>query len=209
MLYAPLGLFTYNTLEDKRETVSFSLAPARPPRTCKTPTKIQKAKRSVQSSYCYCLKAKLVLSRKTPGWKRIFVECVYFKSDHIVLHSQNSIFVFVFACFFAFLFSFQFLNTRVTAKLQRETVPTERRVIDLWKGQKNAPLWAKRVTVVHPRNLLRTKKHLKSNENVLILYKLNTSLYCLYFLGLSTYADRKVFLDFFAAISSDFHCTVP
>ena len=100
-----------------------------------------------------------------------------------MLHSHNSNFVFVFACFFASLFSFQFLNTRVMARLQKKTVPTERRVIDLCGGQKNAPLWAKRVTVVHPRNLLRTKKHSKSNENVLILYKLNTSLYCLYFLG--------------------------
>ena len=59
---------------------------------------------------------------------------------HIVLHSHNSIFVFVFACFFAFWFSFQFLNTLVTAKLQRETVPTERRVIDLCRRQKNALL---------------------------------------------------------------------
>ena len=38
------------------------------------------------------------------------MECIYFKSDHIVLHSHNSNFVFVFACFFASLFSFQFLN---------------------------------------------------------------------------------------------------
>lgn len=68
------------------------------------------------------------------------MECIYFKSEHIVLHSHNSNFVFVFACFFAILFSFQFLNTRVTAKLQKKTVPTERRVIDLCEGQKNAPL---------------------------------------------------------------------
>ena len=68
------------------------------------------------------------------------MECIYFKSDYIVLHSHNSNFVFVFACFFAILFSFQFLNTRVTAKLQKKTVPTERRVIDLCGGQKNAPL---------------------------------------------------------------------
>ena len=66
------------------------------------------------------------------------MECIYFKSDHIVLHSHNSNFVFVFACFFAILF--QFLITRVTAKLQKETVPTERRVIDLCGGQKNAPV---------------------------------------------------------------------
>ena len=74
----------------------------------------------------------------------------------------------------------------MTAKLQKKTVPTERRVIDLCEGPTKGPLWAKRVRVVlvvHPRNLLRTKKHSKSNENVLILYKLNTSLYCLYFLG--------------------------
>ena len=68
------------------------------------------------------------------------MECIYFKSDHIVLHSHNSNFVFVFACFFAFLFSFQFLNTRVTAKLQKKTVPTERRVIDLCEGLTKGPL---------------------------------------------------------------------
>ena len=66
------------------------------------------------------------------------MECIYFKSDHIVLHSHNSIFVFVFACFFAILF--QFLNTRVTAKLQKKTVPTERRVIDLCEGPTKGPL---------------------------------------------------------------------
>lgn len=66
------------------------------------------------------------------------MECIYFKSDHIVLHSHNSNFVFIFACFFAILF--QFLNTRVTAKLQKETVPTERRVIDLCGGPTKGPL---------------------------------------------------------------------
>ena len=65
------------------------------------------------------------------------MECIYFESDHIVLHSHNSNFVFVFACFFAILFCF---HTRVTAKLRKKTVPTERRVIDLCEGQKNAPL---------------------------------------------------------------------
>ena len=110
------------------------------PRTCKTPTNIQKAKRSVQSSYCYCLRQSIRLPDEKRSLWNVSVLKAMMMEMHIVLHSHNSIFVFVFACFFAFWFSFQFLNTLVTAKLQRETVPTERRVIDLCRRQKNALL---------------------------------------------------------------------
>lgn len=139
------------------------------------------------------------------------MECIYFKSDHIVLHSHNSIFVLVFACFFAFLFSFQFLNTRVTAKLQKETVPTERRVIDLCETDKGTPLSqaGESSSGSSSSKFIKNKKTFKEQRKCPDLVQAEYIIILFIFFGLSTYADSKVFLDFFAAISSDFHYTIP
>ena len=109
VLYAPLGLFAWRYNRD-----SFVLPNPGAPGSCKTLTNIQKAKRSVQRSYSYCLRQSKYCRGNYPGENRslwnVSILNAMMMEMHIVLHSHNSIFVF--ACLFAFLFSLQFLNTR-------------------------------------------------------------------------------------------------